>query len=119
MIRTAQGPVPSTRIEDALYTAPGVGMCIAVGIAAVDGKTELPMAAISLAAGAALDLDALSDAVVALPAYARPRRIRVVDSIPMTDGFRPLKRPIAARGFDTEPGVLQWDEERQRYQAVG
>ena len=115
MIRTPNGPVPSQRIEDALYAAPGVGMCIAVGLPNVDGTTELPMAALSLAAGATLDLDAIAAAVKALPAHARPRRIRVVDALPMTDGFRPLKRPIAARGFDTEPGVYAWDDDAARY----
>jgi putative long chain acyl-CoA synthase len=118
MIRTAQGPVPSQRIEDALYAAPGISMCIAVGIPTIDGTTDLPMAAISLTAGHDLDLDGLSDAAVALPAHARPRRIRVVDTIPMTDGFRPLKRPIVERGFDTEPGVYAWDDDRQRYVAT-
>jgi putative long chain acyl-CoA synthase len=118
MIRTAHGPVASQRIEDALYTAPGVAMCIAVGIPTVDGVTELPMAAIALQPGHALDLTGLSDAVVALPEHARPRRVRVVDAIPMTDGFRPLKRPVAERGFDTEPGVYAWDDERQRYEVA-
>jgi putative long chain acyl-CoA synthase len=118
VIRTADGPVPGQRIEDALYAAAPVAMCVAVGLRAVDGKTELPMAAISLKPGHELDaaaLAALSDAVVALPAHARPRRIRVVDAIPMTDGFRPLKHPIAERGFDTEPGVYAWDDETLRY----
>jgi len=115
IIRTDNGPIPSQRIEDALYAAPGVGMCIAVGLAGVDGTTELPMAALSLAAGATLDLDAISAAVTTLPEHARPRRIRVVDALPMTDGFRPLKRPIAARGFDTEPGVYAWDPDHGRY----
>jgi hypothetical protein len=35
----------------------------------------------------------------------------------MTDGYRPLRRPVAERGFDTEPGVYQWDDDRQRYTA--
>jgi putative long chain acyl-CoA synthase len=115
IITTAHGPVPSQRIEDALYAAPGVGMCIAVGLPTVDGAAELPMAALSLAAGATLDLDAIAAAVAALPEHARPRRIRVVDNLPMTDGFRPLKRPIAERGFDTEAGVYAWDDDHRRY----
>jgi putative long chain acyl-CoA synthase len=119
LIKTAAGPVPSQRIEDAIYTTPGVSMVVAVGIPAVDGKTELPMAALSLKPGAQLDLTALSDAVVTLPDYARPRRVRIVDAIPMTDGFRPLKRPVAARGFDTEPGVLAWDDDTLRYAPAG
>jgi putative long chain acyl-CoA synthase len=117
MIRTAQGPVSSQRIEDALYLAPGVAMCIAVGMPTRDPAIETPMAALSLAAGHALDLDAISDAAAALPDHARPRRIRVVDELPMTDGYRPLRRPVAERGFDTEPGVYQWDDDRQRYTA--
>ena len=37
--------------------------------------------------GTTLDLAALSAAVATLPEYARPRRVRVVDTMPLTDGY--------------------------------
>ncbi|MEZ4365036.1 MAG: AMP-binding protein [Kofleriaceae bacterium] len=88
IIATPHGPVPSQRIEDALYAASsaghGIAMCIAVGVP--DGVHEQPMVALELADDAELDLDALAAAVRALPDHARPRRLRVVDELPITDG---------------------------------
>jgi hypothetical protein len=70
---------------------------------------------VQLHAGEALDLDALAKAVQALPEYARPRELRVVDEIPLTDGFRPIKRKAfeqAARA------TYRWNTLTQRYAAV-
>ncbi len=133
MVMTRMGAIASTRIEDALYEAGGIALCIATGRAvdALDraptaevavsraGVIELPIAAVVLAPGAAVDLDALSAAVRTLPEYARPRRVRLVASLPMTDGFRPIKR--ALRTVDVSaaaPDVYAWDARTQRYAAL-
>jgi putative long chain acyl-CoA synthase len=117
MIVTRFGPVASTRIEDALYKAPGVALCAAIGCPDPDDSAhELPIAAVQLRAGAPPDLEALSRAVATLPAYARPRRIRIVGALAMTDGFRPIKRAIAQLAFDDGPQVLAWDARTQHYQ---
>jgi putative long chain acyl-CoA synthase len=109
-------PVSSTRIEDAIYEAPNIARCIA-SAQVVDGA-EVAVAAIQLARVAKLDLDALSQAVATLPEYARPQRIRIVEDIPHTDGFRPIKR--TARELDTSsgPNVFAWDARAQRYAAT-
>ena len=58
-----------------------------------DPTLEIPIAAIQLHPGDALDLDgARRPPCQALPEYARPRGLRVVDELPLTDGFRPIKR---------------------------
>ncbi|HEU0033296.1 MAG TPA: AMP-binding protein [Kofleriaceae bacterium] len=106
MIQTRLGPVASQKIEDALYDAPGVALCIA----AADG--DVPIAAIQLQPDAALDVDGLSHAVATLPEYARPRELRVVDAIPLTDGFRPIKR--ALRDLRAKQ-TFAWDPLAQRY----
>jgi putative long chain acyl-CoA synthase len=108
VITTSQGPVPSTKIEDALYTAPCVALCVA-SQDTVDGS-KVPVAAIQL--GGALDLASLSEAVAALPEYARPRVLRIVDAIPLTDGFRPIKR--AVRDLPATE-TLTWDSRTQRF----
>ena len=59
--------------------------------------------------------DALARVVVALPAHARPVRLRRVASIPETDGFRPLKQPIRELGFADGPDVYAWDPTTNRY----
>jgi putative long chain acyl-CoA synthase len=113
MIRTAEGPVASQRIEDALYHASGVVLTVAVGV--TEGEDQVPAAAFVLAPGASLDLGALSEAVLALPEFARPRYLRPVPSIAMTYGFRPLKGPIAALDFRGDDEVLVWDAGSLRY----
>jgi putative long chain acyl-CoA synthase len=118
MIRTGDGPVASQRIEDALYHAPGVALCVALGISygAGDGAHQVPAAAFVLAPGATLDLGALSEAVLALPDLARPRYLKQVESIPMTDGYRPIKTPVATLDFRAAD-VLVWDTAAHRYRA--
>ena len=130
MIATHHGPVASIRIEDALYEVPGVALCAVVGrpdpavrlAAAPDlaggsaaPAAQLPVAAIQLHPGATLDLDALSRAAAALPEYARPRRIRRVDALAMTDGYRPIKQALAGLDLSDGPEVVAWDPRAQRY----
>ncbi|MDB4953524.1 MAG: Polyhydroxyalkanoic acid synthase [Myxococcales bacterium] len=115
MVKTRLGAVASTRIEDAIYDCPSVALCIAVGRPDPDDPTsELPIAAIELHHGEPLDLEALSAATRALPEYARPRRIRVVEHLPMTDGWRPIKRGLRDLDLGTGP-VYHWDPRSQRY----
>jgi putative long chain acyl-CoA synthase len=110
-IVTKLGPVPSTKIEDALYEASCVALCVASSSDTVEDGARFPVAAIQL--GSPIDLDAISRAVATLPEYARPRTLRVVDAIPLTDGFRPIKRAVR------ELAALEtftWDSRAQRYE---
>jgi len=113
-IQTKLGPVASTRIEDAIYACGGVALCIAIG--APDGDHQIPIAAIQLHGG--LDLAALSAAVQALPEYARPRRVRIVERVPMTDGFRAIKYGLGDLDAVDGPNVFVWDARAQRYVAT-
>ena len=128
MIQTPHGPVASTRIEDALYEVPGVALCavvsrpgpddgaVAVATPGGSGAHQVAVAALQLHAGAALDLDALSRAVAGLPEYARPRRLRIVDSLAMTDGYRPVKQALDRLDLSDGPETFAWDPRAQRYQ---
>ncbi|HEY0476279.1 MAG TPA: alpha/beta fold hydrolase [Kofleriaceae bacterium] len=130
-INTGHGPIASTRIEDAIYDVPGIALCAVVGRPAGAGlgaaeaheahdpggtAHQIPVAAVQLQPGAALDLDALSRAVATLPEYARPRRLCIVEALPMTDGYRPIKHALD-RSLDLADGphVLAWDPRAQRY----
>lgn len=117
-IRTAAGPVTTRRIEDALHGVPAVLACAAVGVTVTGEPGEVPAAAFALTAGAALDLAALSAAVATLPEHMRPRRLRRVEGIPMTDGFRPLKKPIQDLGFADGPDVWAWDAATASYRGT-
>ncbi len=57
----------------------------------------MPIAAVVLREGARLDGAALFAALAARhPPEALPRRVHQVSSIPMTEGFRPLKAALRA-----------------------
>jgi acyl-CoA synthetase (AMP-forming)/AMP-acid ligase II len=45
-----------------------------------------------------------------LPDYARPLRIRIVDSIPLTAGFRPLKRTLDDAEFADGVRTFVWGQ---------
>jgi putative long chain acyl-CoA synthase len=114
MVMTRMGAVASTRVEDALYGCPSVALCIACGLA--DGEYEVPIAAIQLHPAASLDLDALSAAAQTLPEYARPRRVRVVEQLPLTDGFRPIKSGLRDLAQAGGPNLYVWDPHAQRFE---
>ena len=113
LIATEHGPIPTTRIEDALYGARGIALCVATGRSDPE-LGPIPIAAVQLLPGHALDLAAVSAAVATLPEYARPRRLRVVDVLPMTDGFRPIRRVVDELDLT---GAYTWDPRTQRYVA--
>jgi putative long chain acyl-CoA synthase len=117
MVMTALGPVASMRIEDTLYEHAGVALCIAAGVPSPDDpKVEIPVAAIQLHPAQALDLGALSAAVQRLPEYARPRRVRLVDQLPLTDGFRPIKQGLGDIAQYVGPNLYAWNTRTQRYE---
>lgn len=113
MIRTRFGAVASTRIEDAIYSAGNVARCTVAG--EPDHQSpgyQIASAAIQLERGRIFDAAAVSLAVAKLPEYARPRRLAIVDAIPMTEGFRPLKRTLAELPVREQ---FAWDPRTQRY----
>jgi putative long chain acyl-CoA synthase len=112
MIMTKLGPVASTRIEDAMYDCPSVALCIACGLP--DGDHEVPIAAVQL--HASLDLAALSAAAATLPEYARPRRLRIVEQLPLTDGFRPIKVGLRDLAQAQGPNLYLWNPHEQRFE---
>jgi putative long chain acyl-CoA synthase len=132
MIATRHGAVASARIEDALYDVPGIALCAVVGrpdpadagdvdLAAAappsaDAPPQIAVAAVQLQPGAVLDLDALSRAVAGLPEYARPHRLRVIDALAMTDGYRPIKEALDRLDLADGPATYAWDARSQRYQ---
>jgi putative long chain acyl-CoA synthase len=112
-IRTAAGPVSSVEVEQALYQLPEIELAVAYGVAEEGERHAIPVATVSLRAGAALDRRALLAVVDQdLPAHARPRVVRCVERIEMTDGFRPLKAPLRRAGTtgDGALAVLRYDQ---------
>ena len=119
MIRTPKGPVASVSVEDALYEVGEVKHAVAYGVRLPDLAHDVPVATIVLRDGRALDGVALARQLEArLDVNARPRFLRIVDSVPMSVGYRPLKHPLRARPPERadEPGLLCYDHELQVYE---
>src|SRR6185312_9202836 len=85
-------------------TLPEITLAVVYGVR--DGEHEVPCAAVVAAPGAVLDGAALFAALSAAhPEEALPRAIRVLPSIPLTEGFRPLKGALRAEGLGAGAGV--------------
>jgi putative long chain acyl-CoA synthase len=104
VIHTADGPVFSTPIREALGDLDAVDLALAYGVRAEGASEELAVAAVTLRAGATLTVRQISHALSALPAEERPAVVHVVDRIPVTTWFRPRTEKLREAGIP-EPGA--------------
>jgi putative long chain acyl-CoA synthase len=122
VMRTAGGPVPGRPIEDTLYEIPGVALAVVFGVPDTeDGSGDVPVAAVVLRPGAEIDGAALFAALSAdHPAEALPRLVRVLPSLPMTEGFRPRKAVLREEGLAGGQGTALWlDASARAYRPRG
>jgi len=98
VIRTAEGPVFSTPIREALGDLPAVDMVVAYGVPGRGGE-ELAVAAVTLRAGYELTARQLSRALSGLESRQRPAVVRVVAEIPVTTWYRPITGSLRAEGI--------------------
>ncbi|MBI4702601.1 MAG: AMP-binding protein [Deltaproteobacteria bacterium] len=116
MVRTAGGVVATPIVEDVLYRLDGIELCAAYGLRLPDLDHAVVVA--SVVARGKIDVARLSALVRAeLPPAARPRLIRRLDAIPMTEGFRPLKARLRAAGSGAARELLCYDENKQQYRS--
>lgn len=120
LVRTAEGYVGTTAIEEALGELPFVSAAAAYGLVLRRGGAEVPVAAVLLRKRREFDAEALGRAVQErLEARSRPRVVRIVAELPATAGYRILKRPLRAAGVPKEElgrgKAWLWDEEAGRY----
>jgi fatty-acyl-CoA synthase len=90
--------VATSEVAAALSAAPGVKEAVVYGVAVPGADGRAGMAA--LAIDGALDLEAIARAASALPRYARPLFLRLAPVLEATATFKPVKRALAAEGFD-------------------
>jgi putative long chain acyl-CoA synthase len=102
LILTAAGPLASIPIEDAVGDLDAVSLAVAYGVRLDGAAGEIPVVSLALRPGRALDIAALTRAIAALPPAERPAVVRIVDEIPMTPGYRPLKGPLRRAGIDPQ-----------------
>ena len=111
MMVRPQGEIASRSIEDALYGFDGIARVVVVGQG--EGKHRDPVALIVPRGD--LDLEALAEFVTGLAPSLRPAFVRVVDEIPLTDGYRPRKSAFrkAPLGQESDAAnAYRWDESR-------
>jgi acyl-coenzyme A synthetase/AMP-(fatty) acid ligase len=102
MLQIPGGQFSARAIEEALCHVEAVRIA-AVLLDPVKPESGHSVAAIRLYEGASLDVRELQDSLAALPEPARPRRIYVLDDMPVTNGFRPLKWRVARELQRLEP----------------
>jgi len=122
LIRHRRGPLPSTPIEDAIWEIDAISAAAAYGVDIEGRGFEVPVVSVVLRAGAQFDGDELLDRVSRrLEPSSWPVVVRIVDEIPMTDGYRFRKRPLRAAGIgerDFEGGALWYDPGKRAYREL-
>jgi fatty-acyl-CoA synthase len=91
--------VAGQEVADMLARCPGVREAVVYGVAVPGADGRAGMAAIVVGPG--FDLERLAAHVTQqLPAYARPLFLRVMDSLPATETFKPKRQALAREGYD-------------------
>lgn len=99
LISTAAGPLPSIAIEDAFGDLDAVSLAVAYGVRLDGADDEVPVVALALRPGRDLDVADLARVAQTFPPRERPAVVRIVERIPMTPGYRPLKGPLSREGI--------------------
>jgi putative long chain acyl-CoA synthase len=101
----------SRPIEDAAYQISEVALAAAYEVA---GQIRL---ALQPRDGAAIDADELNQCLASLEVFRRPDQVFIVDKMPVTDGFRPLKEALRAGSVEVQERYAL-DRERAAYRAA-
>jgi putative long chain acyl-CoA synthase len=116
LIHTAAGSVPSYPIEDALSGVADVDLAVAYGINGTKGAVVI--AAVSARAGHEIRVEDLNAAVRALPSASRPSVVRIVDEIPLTTWYRPLKAPLRDEALPERDNAYAWSDDAASYEPI-
>ncbi len=109
VIRTAQGPVFSIPIHDALGDIDAVDLAVGYGVTPAGGDCEIAVAAVTMRREATLTPRELSHALSSLPDGGRPAVVHVVDRIPVTTWFRPRTEALRDAGIpEPREAVQAW-----------
>jgi putative long chain acyl-CoA synthase len=116
VIRTTASPVHPRAIEDSIYELDAVALVCVYPLELPGGRTEEPVAAIVPKPGWELDLARLAQHLEARhPPEARPALVRVLDSMPLTDGFRPVKPLLQSAGVPADGRGFRYDPAARTY----
>ncbi|MFO0619565.1 MAG: alpha/beta fold hydrolase [Polyangiaceae bacterium] len=113
-VRVGDRPVSTRKVEDALYALEDVRLASAYGVDGEGGKILVA----SIVVRGVVDGERLAGALATLEPEERPAYILQVETIPLTDGFRPRKRLLDAAGIDAERAIRRWTRTDAGY-AIG
>ncbi len=114
VVRTPEGPVFPRTLEDSLVELPDVELAVVYGVLPEGADGEVVAATIVPADGDSLDLERFNDKLASEPPHARPRWVRLVRSVPMTDGYRPIKARLRDEGARADGRTYWLDGDRYR-----
>jgi fatty-acyl-CoA synthase len=111
--------VSTQEVADAIGEVPGVALCAAYGVTIPGTDGRAGMAAVRMREGTAADGKALYAQVSsALPSYARPAFVRVLEAADLTATFKIRKVALQRQGFEPEDStdaILYRDDEAGSY----
>ncbi len=94
LVHTRNGRIPCSAVEDRLYESGGVQLAAAYGEPIEDSAYEELVAAVVLFGSTQDTGVALTEAFSQTSREERPCRVYVLESMPLTDGYRPKKFEI-------------------------
>jgi putative long chain acyl-CoA synthase len=116
MLRTAAGVVATRAIEDALYGFPPLRHTVVFGVE--HDHVDRPIAVVVTHGNRGLNLQAWNEFAAGLDPSERPAWVKRVESIPMTDGFRPDKAALEGDPLDAGAELFVYDEKTHTYRGA-
>lgn len=114
VIETEAGPVFTPEVEDILYRRADIQM---VAVHAWESSEPQEVAATIVPRGERIDVARLENLIdEKLELRSRPRYLRIVDAIELSDGYRPLKRPL--EGATTSGARQIYERKDGRYELL-
>jgi putative long chain acyl-CoA synthase len=113
MLQTGAGVVATRSIEDALYGFEALRQTVVFGIE--EDGVDRAVAVVVTVDNQGLDLEAWNAFSEGLRPNERPAWLKRVESIAMTDGFRPDKAALESDPLDAGAELFVYDQKAQRY----
>lgn len=107
LVHTTGGRLLCLPVEDLLYASGQVALAAAYGLKDPGQQEQVLVAALVLHEGQDIEACRLDEIFAPLADEARPRRVMVVESLPMSDGFRPIKSLLKGKGLPSLDDSLQ------------
>ncbi|UCH28087.1 MAG: AMP-binding protein, partial [Myxococcales bacterium] len=113
ILRTEHGPVATRSIEDALYGFSALRHTVVYGLR--KGGADRAVAVVATHGNRGLELQAWNQFAAELDPAERPKWVKRVERIPMTDGFRPDKSALESEPLRSGAELFVYDDAAGHY----